>query len=119
MKPMMSKLEFSSLNPGDLLCWRGLYLRTVISNSHPPDGRTGSVTLTIRRRSWTNRASTAYGYHDIKHNAFPIGKRTKKLCLPSEAHRLAYIGFDLRKEFRHSESASRFVPFRQARGILF
>jgi hypothetical protein len=101
MKGMMTVEEYKNLKAGDLLVWRGAYLRTVIE---PPEGRSGNplgnITLSIRRRSWTNRATTIYGYHDLKWVAFPAGKKIRSLMLGSELEVLKSLNFDVRKEIK-------------------
>ncbi len=111
---LMTIEEFNALRPGDLLVWRGSYLRTVIVGPKPyatsrGGGSLGSVTLAIRHRSWTNRVQTTYGYHDLKWIAFPLGRKTRGPALKHEIGKLKELGFDVRSELRRelSEKKSR------------
>jgi hypothetical protein len=103
MKDIMTLKEFYSLKPGDLLVWRGKYLRTVLSVGYP-GSKCHSVTLSIRHRSWTNRATTVYGYHDLKWLAFPAGKKIRNLLLNSELLVLRTLKFNVRKELKREVS---------------
>ena len=98
--PTISLDDFWALRSGDLVVWRGKYLRTVAKG--PADATEpihhAAVEFPIRRRSWTKRIDTTYNYSDVKDKIALAGKRTRGLMLPSEWRTLQAAGFDVRKE---------------------
>lgn len=92
--------DFWTLRSGDLVVWRGKYLRTVAKG--PADATEPlhhpAVEFPIRRRSWTQRIATTYNYSDVKDKIALAGKRTRGLMLPSEWRTLETVGFNVREE---------------------
>ena len=102
---MISLKRFQNLKDGDVVLWkskRGNYLRTIVQapqwgpNALPSHS---FITMTIRRRSWTNRATTVRNWEDVKRRIIKVVKRTKKVCLPIEVQVLRDIGFNPKREF--------------------
>lgn len=59
----------SRIRKGDILCFPGRVLRVVrdVNHKHFPDGHVrSSVTLSIRRCSWTHRPYTVYFTNDLR-----------------------------------------------------
>jgi hypothetical protein len=97
--------DFLSLRSGDLVVWRGKYLRTITKGPADEPGRPllpshGAVHFAIRHRSWTGRIYTVYSYNDLRDKIAPAGKRTRGLILPSEYETLETAGFNVRRELR-------------------
>lgn len=94
----ISREEFNALKAGDLVVWKGKYLRTVAKGGGdtPYQRLHIGVEFAIRRRSWTNRIITVYNYTDMKHVIRVVGKKNGKLMMPSEWLALEALGFDVR-----------------------
>lgn len=93
---MITKDEWQSLKPGDVLRWEypdGTYiLRTVMAKGYR------CVTLPIRNRSWTGRMHTCYAWSDIAHRCSVHHAPEDRLMTNPELLRLCDIGFDIPKE---------------------
>ncbi len=115
---MISKSDFNNLRHGDVVLWRNgssAVYRTVIDGPADKDEREGNaVTLAIRRRSWTGRAYTVYGWNDIKHRIKLI-KKTSLVMLAEERDRLKDIGFNVRRELARTLKEAR--AYKQRRGF--
>lgn len=82
-----------TIPPGTLLLWKGKYLRTVIAPSP------GYVKLSIRRRSWTNRAVTTYMVNELKAMGCKfLRKKSTRPVLKSELASLLASKFNPRRE---------------------
>jgi hypothetical protein len=91
--------DFLALRSGDLVVWRGKYLRTVAKG--PADcGGLNIIQFAIRHRSWTSRIITTYLYTDVSRLIRASGKRGHGLMLPSEYATLEAAGFNVRRELR-------------------
>lgn len=95
--------KFCALKAGDLIIWRGYRLRTIqegpfdkLKGLLPKAKGHAHVVFSISRRSWTNRISTVYNYHDLKRLIRPANKRVRGLALKSEIQLLKNAGFDIR-----------------------
>lgn len=93
---VLTKKQYLALKEGDTVLWRNKFLRTVVSAPKHPSG---GIRFTIRRHSWTGRASTTYFYNDIKDKIKPHGK-TKLAILKSEVEVLTYLGWNVRQELK-------------------
>ena len=104
----ISRDEFLRLRSGDLVVWRGKYLRTVSKGpADTPDAHHASIEFPIRRRTWRERIDTTYVYNDIKDKIRVAHKRGRGLMLPSEWKTLEVVGFNVRKELnRELDDAS-------------
>src|SRR3569832_243658 len=102
MHVTISLEHFRTLRAGDLIVWRGKYLRTVTKG--PADSgdtrKVPSIEFPIRRRSWRARIDTMYNYNDVKDKIALVGKRIGSLMLPSEWKALEGAGFNVRCELR-------------------
>lgn len=106
----MSKLQFSRLRHGDVLLWGrwpNVIKRTVIEGPVDIAKSRGEapidnlhVVFAIRKRSWTKRARTSYGWNDVKHKVRATGKRRRTVISVDEMDRLKRIKFDPQKEYR-------------------
>lgn len=97
----MTDQEISQLSSGDIiLINRGprSYLRTVIEGPADCHWTNGSVTVPIRRRSWSTRATTILDKHFLRTNATFTGMRAKKAMGGDELSRLIDMGFNVAKE---------------------
>lgn len=95
---MITKEEFNQLKGGDIIIWKGIYMRTILCGPLDKPDQGKAVEFSIRRRSWTNRAKTVYFWNDIKHWITIPHKKAKGLIMKSEVEVLKSIGFDPRKE---------------------
>ena len=97
----ISREAFRALRSGDLVVWRGKYLRTVLTGPADKaeqwthDGRM-TLEFPIRQRSWTGRPYTTYCYSDLCRRIKVADKRIRTLLLPSEVEALKAGGFELR-----------------------
>jgi hypothetical protein len=98
----ISRGDFEALRAGDLIVWRGKYLRTVAKGPGDADERPRHlcVEFPIRRRTWRKRIETLYNYNDVKDKIAVAHKRTAGLMLPSEWKVLEGAGFDVRLELQ-------------------
>lgn len=110
----MTRKQFQSLKPGDLILWRKRYLRTVIQGPRWPSG---AITIPIHNRSWTRRAYTVRFFNDVKDFAEVTGKRTAWAALKSELLRLKEIGFNPRKEYFREIREKRGIKLRMGREL--
>ncbi len=98
----ISREQFLALKAGDVIVWRGKYLRTI--EKGPGDYYAGSgyasIQLPIRLMSWTKRIYTVVGYNDVRTKIALAPKRTGLLMQPSEWKTLEGAGFDVRKELK-------------------
>lgn len=109
---MISRLQFSRLKHGDVLLWGrwpACIFRTVVEgpvdiaksrNGNPLDHM--HVIFAIRKRSWTNRAKTSYGWNDIKRIVRLVkrGRRSATAISREEYDRLKRLRFNPEKEYR-------------------
>jgi len=123
---LISIPEWQSLGAGDVIDVGGT-LRIVLDgpNGETPRQRRGrgvragcvwggqasqySILLSIRRRSWTGRAYTVYGYNDLRTRAsiVKVSRYVYAGLMDLEAAILAEQGIDLRREllrYRREES---------------
>ena len=97
----ISREEFNALRAGDVVVWRGKYLRTVAKGPADAEGfRYNAVEFPIRRRSWTQRIETTYNYGDLKDRIAVVPQRVRGLMLASEWKVLEAAGFNVRKELQ-------------------
>ena len=117
-KAVISKSDFLKLKHGDVLLWKhgsSVIYRTVIDG--PADSGGGSrVYFAIRRRSWTGRAKTCYGWNDIKHR-ITLVKKTTLVMLKEECEHLKDIGFNARKELVRELKEARATKLRMGREL--
>lgn len=97
----MTYKQFMKLKAGDVVLWRtpkgGVHMRTILKG--PVDEGGAHILLPIRRRSWTRRVVTCYGWNDVKHIITKVTGHISTICLQGEYQRLHDIGFDPRREF--------------------
>jgi hypothetical protein len=106
---VISLKQFCALKHGDVVWWgtraRGM-LRTVLFG--PADGGRGvcvvnpgrrHIGFAIRRRSWTGRATTTYGFNDVRYVISPTKRRSKTVISGMEAQHLRDRGFDVREQY--------------------
>jgi len=111
---VITKARYCQIKRGDVVLWNGRP-RYVMegpgdNNAKPTDHSSLLyVRFPIRRRSWTSRAHTLYGWNDAKH-ALTIPRRklsASAICSAEKSH-LAAIGFDwlaeLRREVEEGEA---------------
>lgn len=98
----ISREEFCALRAGDLIVWRGKYLRTIAKGPADADQlpRHLTVGFPIRHRSWRDRIDTTYNYNDVKDKIAVAGRHIAGLMLPSEWKVLEGSGFDVRRELQ-------------------
>lgn len=106
---MMSKRQMSRLRHGDVVLWGrwpNLTFRTVIEGPADIARMRGGdpmdhlhVVFAIRRRSWTGRAKTGYGWNDVKHLIRATKKRRRTVMSAEELERLKKIRFNPKKEY--------------------
>ena len=114
---MISKARFCKLKRGDVILWNG-NPRYILQGPGDSDTKPTDPTchmyvhFPIRRRSWTGRAYTIYGYHDCKH-AMVIPRRRfspQAICV-AEKEQLGALGFDwlaeLEREVREHDDLIR------------
>ena len=97
---MISKERFCKLKAGDIVLFNGSP-RTVreLHICETSWGKRASITFAIKRRSWTNRIYTVYGYNDVKHAlSLPRKKRNRREICQAEQDLLSASGFDVRRE---------------------
>lgn len=116
VRATISRDEFRALKSGDLIVWRGKYLRTVAKGpANNPKDRHLRVEFPIRQRSWTNRVKTVYLYNDVKDKIRVAHRRGQGLMLPSEWKTLESSGFDVRKELTRELDAATDLAERMGR----
>jgi hypothetical protein len=114
---VISLKQFCVLKHGAVVWWgtraRG-YLRTVLFG--PADGPRGvgivepgqrHIGFAIRYRTWTGRATTTYGFTDVKHKITPTKRRSKTVISGAEAQHLRDRGFDVRAQYAKELRESR------------
>lgn len=110
----MTKEQFKTLRNGDVILWKkgaARYFRTIVTGPADRDDNYPCVTLPIRKRSWTGRPYTIYGWNDIKDRIEYTGKRYTELLLnPEELERLVCAGFKVSKCLKRELKESRERP---------
>lgn len=123
---MLTKKQFKSLKVGDVVLFRG-NPRTVrnVSWLNTRGGGRGAITFSIRRRSWTGRIFTVYGYNDVKHFiSLPRKHRGQSEVCRIEESLLIDNGFnvvrEIKRELAEDDRCSRlgFARNRSATALL-
>lgn len=102
MSALITEAQFALLRHGDIVKYgrKNPVLRTVLYGpaDDARDSKHPAVAFPIRRRSWTGRVTTTYGYNDIKHLIAPTGLRLTGLAASAEEmERLYLLGFGVAK----------------------
>ena len=94
-KPTITREEWDSLKPGDVLLWRGSKLRTVIEG--PRFSGSGIYLSKLARGLYG--AMTCYGFNDIKHLVIKTGSRRRTVVSKAEKAAVEALGWNFKREF--------------------